>query len=135
MRPSSTLFEERHFSWPEQPGNPKREANLPWFWFTDVGEAQTYLTLWWLWQGLTFLGLMNLFFVHNLVAGLILWSSVIVSQVLFMRVWVPLCRRADPNLSKWNWFAAGWFNPRSRHCLLLAWNLVEESKARSGPKR
>jgi hypothetical protein len=130
----TTIFEERHFSWPDQPGNAKREAKLPWFWFTDVGEARTFLQLWWVWQACLWLLFINFWFVKNHVVGLALLVCTPVAQVMFMRVWVPLCQRAQPPLGKWQWFTGNWFNPRARHCLLLAWDVVREHYFKGAPK-
>ena len=129
------LFDERHFTWPEQKRTPKWESKLPWVWFLDVDEARLYLRLWWIWQGLTFLVFVNVWFVHNTLAGLILLPSVIAAQLAFLRVWVPICKRADPPLGKWHWFAAGWWNPRARHCLLVARDLVMEGQKAPAERR
>jgi hypothetical protein len=130
-----TLFEERHFSWPDLPGNPEREAKLPWFWFTDVGEARTYLQLWWVWQSIAVLLFLNVWLVRNHTLGFVLLACLLASQAAFLRVWIPLCRRATPPVGRWDWFLAGWFNPKSRHCLLTAWDVIRESQGKGAANR
>jgi hypothetical protein len=130
------LFDEHRFAWPEQPGDPEREAALPWFWFTDVGEAKTYLRLWWLLQLLGTIGFINLLFFRHLAVGMVVVTGLVCTQVAFLRIWIPLCRRAHPPLGRRDWFSASWFNPKSRHCLLVAWGMVSEgADARVGSSR
>ena len=130
-----TLFEERHFSWPDQPGNPRREAKLPFFWFTDVGEARQYLQLWWLWQSIGGLLFLNFWLVKNHAVGFVLLGCLVLAQTAFLRVWIPLCKRASPPPNKWDWFAANWFNPKSRHCLLMAWDVIKEHNRKEAATR
>jgi hypothetical protein len=125
------LFAEHQFDWPEQPGGEKaaaREKKLPWVWFLDKGEAQQFLTLWWLWQGLSIVLGLNFWIFKNTVLAWVLGFAVLGSQAAFTAVWIPLCKRANPPLSKWQWFNGGWFNPRARHSLMVAWGLVSEKK-------
>jgi hypothetical protein len=129
------LFEERHFSWPKQPGNAQREAKLPWVWFTDAGEAQTYLQLWWVWQWFTWLLILNFWLIKNHAFGWAMFIGAILAQAAFLRVWIPICRRASPRLGPYHWFVAGWFNTRSRHCLATAWDEVKESRQKQATSR
>jgi hypothetical protein len=127
--PRREIFAEHQFDWPEQPGSERaatKEMKLPWVWFLDKGEAQQYLTLWWIWQGMSFLFAVNLWIFKVELLKWVLLALLLASQAAFTAVWIPLCKRAEPPLGKWHWFAAGWWNPRSRHCLMVAWGLVSE---------
>jgi hypothetical protein len=119
-REGSVLFEERHFAWPEKPGNPVREAKLPWFWFTDRREALAYVGLCaavhLMWVALV----VSHWVLHNDTLWLVLaWPATFV-WLAYLRLWIDLCKRVRPRLPRHHWFMAGYANPRVRHCVQLA---------------
>src|SRR5438874_92231 len=105
------LFEERQFRWPEQPGDPAKEARLPWFWFMDVGEARIYLALFTL-VNVFWLGLVtSMWILHNQMLWLALAVPATLTWLAYLRLWIGLCKRVRPPLDRKQWFMAGWLNP------------------------
>jgi hypothetical protein len=120
------LFDERHFSWPDLPGDPEKEAGLPWFWFLDVGEARAYLGLFTL-VNLLWVGMVVSFWImHSRTLWTVLVVPAAIAWVAYLRLWIGLCRRVRPPLPPLQWFMAGWVNRRVRHCLQLARDLVAD---------
>lgn len=122
------LFDERGFEPPEPPPVSKAEAaaKLPWFWFLDVDEAKAFIRLFGLGQTLGFVLVLNFWIFKSPVLFWLVFPPAMVVQVLYLRVWIGLCQRAQPRLSRWQWFMSGWANPRTRHCLAVARGLVTD---------
>jgi hypothetical protein len=124
--PRAAIFEEHHFRWPEQPGDPEKDARLPWFWFVDVGEARAYLALFALVNTLGSGIFVSVWILHSRTLWALLVGPATCVWLAYTWLWIGLCRRVRPPLNRRQWFMGGWLNPRVRHCVQLARELVTD---------
>jgi len=120
------LFDERGFAWPELPGNPKREAKLPWFHFHDVDEARDYLGILGAETVLGTLLFVNWLFFKNDWIAWGLFPVLLAVQVVHHRMWVGLCKRARPQLGRWHWWMTGAFSPQRWQCVSQARSMLRD---------
>jgi hypothetical protein len=123
---SGALFDERGFRWPDPPGNPKREAKLPWFHFHDVHEARDYLSSLAVMQVLGILLLINGVFIKNPRFGWPVFLGLLVVQVVHRRIWYDLCKRAVPPPARYHRWTIGVGNLRMWQCVAQARAMLQD---------
>jgi hypothetical protein len=118
------LFDEHLFT-PVTPAVPARRAkHRSHFRFTDTGEARLFLHLTVATNVILLFGLTNFFTVNNPVTGITCFVAGTGAGLWHLRLWLRLCGRAYPRVSRWNTFTPGLGNPATRQCLAQARDLL-----------